>query len=609
MSQNVKGTQVFKILLVDLFLSVLANLYLQWCQNNYSFSLVYLFSFNWHVEKFWLSNLVLFLVLVACISWIGNRAKARVFFMWMILLVGLANVYKMKGRMEPLYPEDFYYLKELTFLKDLLPTPLFIILLVSLLAMFLLVLVGVITSFSLPWRKQLLRVMCLILSSVSLCYVSHFNYPHNQLKQAYDRTAKWVPYSQKMNYYNVGFVAGFLYNLEVIPMEQPKNYSEKTIHQIVNKYQKSEKDTPAITDKPNIILVLSESFSNPNRLKGITVSPDPLKDYWQIGKDSVYQGSMLSENYGGGTANIEFEALTGFNMSLFNAQLTTPYTMLLPKQTRFPSFVSDMKNLGYTSIAIHPYNTSMYKRREVYTRLGFDEFLEESSFSTVEKLGNNPYVPDQAVFSKTLDMLKEDPSVPKLFHLVTMQSHLPYQNKYLQSDYQTQPVNKKLENYSQDLAYSSQAVAQFIEELNKLKQPSIVVYYGDHLPSLYPEEIRKQHKSDKLHETEFFIWSSKEAKAYPDYQTTVLSPQYFTLLTKELANLPLTGFDRLRQALLSYLPAFERGRYYYEGKYHKELSLNNKQQQIYQDYQLIQYDITVGEQYSLKQGFFGGKKE
>lgn len=89
----------------------------------------------------------------------------------------------------------------------------------------------------------------------------------------------------------------------------------------------------------------------------------------------------------------------------------------------------------------------------------------------------------------------------------------------------------------------------------------------------------------------------------------MLSPHYFTLLAKELAGLPLTGFDGLRQALLSYLPAFERGRYYYEGKYQKEVSLNKEQQQIYQDYQLIQYDITVGKQYSLKQGFFGGKKD
>lgn len=84
---------------------------------------------------------------------------------------------------------------------------------------------------------------------------------------------------------------------------------------------------------------MSESFSDPSHLKGLTITGDPLKDYYAVA-DQTISGKMLSQNYGGGTANIEFEALTSFSMGLLNPQMTTPYTMLVPKLTQLPSVVS-----------------------------------------------------------------------------------------------------------------------------------------------------------------------------------------------------------------------------------------------------------------------------
>ncbi|NSN53402.1 sulfatase-like hydrolase/transferase, partial [Enterococcus faecalis] len=174
---------------------------------------------------------------------------------------------------------------------------------------------------------------------------------------------------------NTGFIGGFLYNLKVEAMDQPKGYSKEAISEITQKYQKlAEAKTVPSNEQPNIVFVMSESFSNPDHLKGLSIIGNPLADYQQIA-DKTYSGQMLSQNYGGGTANIEFEALTSFSMELMNAQMTTPYTMMIPKMTELPSIVSLLKEQKYQTTAIHPYNTSMYKRKDVYKILGFDQFI------------------------------------------------------------------------------------------------------------------------------------------------------------------------------------------------------------------------------------------
>lgn len=208
-----------------------------------------------------------------------------------------------------------------------------------------------------------------------------------------------------MNYYNTGFMGGFLYNLPVDAMEKPENYSEAAVKKVTKTYEAKQNEED--TEKPNIVYVMSESFSDPARLKGLEVyGGDPLQDYRAVA-DKTYSGQMLSQNYGGGTANIEFEALTGFSMELFNAQMTTPYTMLVPEFQMFPSLVSTLKKRGYETTAIHPYNTSMYKRKDVYQTFGFDQFLDESTMKHTDKIENNPYISDEAAYREIFDQLEK----------------------------------------------------------------------------------------------------------------------------------------------------------------------------------------------------------
>lgn len=590
--QFLKGIGVFGLILVS-------NLFFQLTQNDFSFDLAFKFAFSWHTEKFFLGCFVLLIFYGWLSSFLGSLKAGSVFYTLAVIGVGIANYLKMKYRMEPIYPDDLKTITEFGMIRDMVGVPIFLLFLLLLTAGVVLVIFSIKKSLKLKKKKQWIRLGFFLLTSMLLLYIGGFNQQGNLLRKAYNKTALWIPYSQKMNYYNTGFMGGFLYNLPVDAMEKPENYSEAAVKKVTKAYEAKQNEED--TEKPNIVYVMSESFSDPARLKGLEVyGGDPLQDYRAIA-DKTYSGQMLSQNYGGGTANIEFEALTGFSMELFNAQMTTPYTMLVPEFQTFPSLVSTLKKRGYETTAIHPYNTSMYKRKDVYQTFGFDQFLDESTMKHTDKIENNPYISDEAAYQEIFDQL-EKKNKPQFLHLVTMQTHMPYENKYDKLPYVVQGDNSlAVRSYLQDIAYSSEALKAFLERLDELPERTLVVFWGDHLPGIYSDAVQEENQGHLLHETEFLMYDNRHQL---NNQQVTTSPFYFAADLFQQGRIQMTGFQTLLVSLQKELPAFEKGMYYQSGQWFKEARLNKKQEKLYQDYQMIQYDITAGKQYSLKQNFF-----
>ncbi|HGF8059331.1 TPA: LTA synthase family protein [Enterococcus faecium] len=590
------------------FLVVFSNLFLQWCQNDLSVDLALKFAFSWHTEKFFLACLVLLIILIFLIALAGSVPLGSLTYVVTIGVLGFANYMKMSYRQEPIYPDDLKMITEIGLLKDMTGTMLFTVILAAAGTVLGLFCWYMFRSLNKGRRFQLIRLTTLLVAIGLLGYISNFNNPDNLLRKAYNKTALWIPYSQKMNYYNTGFIGGFLYNLKVEPMDEPEGYSKAKIKEITEKYQKlaDEKNKAVEEESPNIVFVMSESFSDPSRLNGVEVSGEPLADYYEVA-DQTYSGNMLSQNYGGGTANIEFEALTGFSMALFNAQLTTPYTMLVPKMDQLPSIVSAVNAQSYQTTAIHPYNTSMYKREDVYQTLGFDQFISERTMTYTDTIENNPYISDESAYKEVMTLLKEE-KAPQFIHLVTMQTHMPYNGKYDRLGYSAEISDGSgtldLENYLQDISYSSAALKQFTEELKNLSRRTLVVFWGDHLPGIYSDTIQAKNDKQTLHETQFLMFDSKGKLEKQTTQDAITSPFYFAANLMEQTNQTTNGFYQLLLSLEQELPAFERELYYQNGQWYKEAQFNRSQQEIYDEYQLIQYDIVAGKQYSLADGFF-----
>ncbi|AZP93618.1 LTA synthase family protein [Enterococcus mundtii] len=594
--------------IVTVLVILISNLYLQWCQNNLSVDLALKFAFSWHTEKFLLACFVLLTVFLFMVAFAGSYLFGLLFYLVSIGILGFANYLKMSYRQEPIYPDDLKMITEFNLLKDMTGTPIFIgLMLVAILA-FGGVVWAIVRSFKKDRTFQIYRVLTLVMTVAMMGYFSNFNNPNNLLRKAYNQTALWIPYSQKMNYYNTGFIGGFLYNLKVEPMERPEGYSKEKINEITEKYQAiaDEKNQTAHDEQPNIIYVMSESFSDPSHLNGVTVTGDPLADYREVA-NQTYSGRMLSQNYGGGTANIEFEALTGLSMALFNGQMTTPYTMLVPKLDQLPSLVSTLNAQNYRTTAIHPYNTSMYKREDVYQTLGFDSFISEGNMTYTDTIDNNPYISDESAYKEILDLLKDE-QTPQFVHLVTMQTHMPYAGKYSQLDFSATTEDDTgtdtLNNYLQDIAYSSQALKAFTEALKDTPRRTLVVFWGDHLPGIYSDEIKNKNEKQALHQTEFLMFDTAGELEKREINDAVTSPFYFAANLLEQTNQKTTGFYQLLLEMESAIPAFERELYFQNGQWGKEAQLNQAQEEVYEAYRLIQYDLVSGEQYSLDAGFY-----
>ena len=133
---------------------------------------------------------------------------------------------------------------------------------------------------------------------------------------------------------------------------------------------------------------------------------------------------MYSLDYGGGTANIEFETFTGLTNFWLN---TVPYTALVPKAGEIPSIARTLKDAGHSTVAIHPYNGGMYKRNISLKNEGFDEFITEIEMEYTEHEGTSEYINDKSAYEETLKALRgsEDAQVVGLITMQLQVSDIP----------------------------------------------------------------------------------------------------------------------------------------------------------------------------------------
>ncbi|MDG3374702.1 hypothetical protein P5D95_24850, partial [Vibrio parahaemolyticus] len=180
-------------------LVVLSNLFLQWCQNDLSYDLALKFAFSWHTEKFILACLVLFVFLAFLSSVAGSVLVGSILYTTIIGILGVADYLKMSYRQEPIYPDDIKMITELSLLKEMAAGTTFFILMGITGLVIILFAWGLYRSFKKGRRFQVVRGTVFVLSAILLMYIGSFNNPNNLLRKAYNKTALWIPYSQKMN--------------------------------------------------------------------------------------------------------------------------------------------------------------------------------------------------------------------------------------------------------------------------------------------------------------------------------------------------------------------------------------------------------------------------
>ena len=533
-----------------------------------------------------------------------------------------ANYMKVHLRLEPLYPSDFDFAGQAGFLKAMVGLgPILMVLTVVLLMTLVLWLCArVLRRTWTPvdrevhprrWRTVVVtRLLVVSMTTSVVLSAAQFNDTGNPVRATYEASgAHWKFWFQKLNYRQNGFVAGMLYNLNTPAMERPPGYSRAVMEEIAAKYAARASATNAgrerdALDDYNVVLVLSEAFSDPAVLEGVEYVEDPIPHTRRLMARTT-SGRMLAQLFGGGTANMEFEVLTGMSLSQFLPQMQTPYSMLVPEFESFPSAVGLLDREGHRPIAMHPYMTSMYKREATYPILGFEEFLGEDDFEGADKIDKSDFVSDASAFAQVQRELDRSDE-PLLVNLVTMQNHYPMSNWYddplpvtgVSGDYK-----EEAEGYGRGLKHTDDALHDFLASLEESDEKTAVVFYGDHQPAFWPSAVRKKNGDVAMRSTPFFIWANTPIETVETPEIT--SPIYFMPMLYDALGAQLPPYYALLRELQVEIPAMEQGIYLDDdGNPLARDDLSPRAKELLRDYRLVQYDLSVGARYSQDELFY-----
>ncbi|HEU4663273.1 MAG TPA: LTA synthase family protein [Dokdonella sp.] len=242
----------------------------------------------------------------------------------------------------------------------------------------------------------------------------------------------------------------------------------------------------AASDLPDIVIVQSESFFDPARLRGLEAS-QVLPEFRRIASMSRH-GELWVPTYGGGTIRTEFEVLTGIAMRYF-PDVQYPYFRLTA--TAVPSLASVLAERGYTTIAVHPHERDFWNRAAALAHLGFAQFDGQESFGNAARVGW--YIGDEALVDHVLQRLDAAPA-PALVFAISMENHGPYTG-FPNADPQAiaaQPVPagasdaaaERLRGYLYHLSHADHSLGRLADALQRRSRRTLLLFYGDHLPSL-----------------------------------------------------------------------------------------------------------------------------
>ena len=588
---------------------------------------IFTYTFFVRQQIIWL-NVLIILAIFTILRFIFLRRYWFPFILTSLFVVlwSVAAKVKLNLRQEPVVPSDMAELKNIGSLLGMIDLKLVIALFSTLVVFLVLALYlqvkhpGANLSFG---KMTIYTVLALIFLSGAF-FANHANTPPKILLDLMGDSRFFQ--NQANGARANGSLLQFINNIDVKVMDQPAGYSQSRMQKIAQEYANIQRQinkgrSNKIADQ-TIIMGLSESFSDPFRVPGLNLNKDPML-YIRSLKKQTTSGIMISGGYGGGTANMEYMALTGFGLSNFSPTLSTPYTQLVDHMNVAPSFV---KSFNY-SAAIHPYQGVYYNRPNVYRKFGIDKFAYLGSKTPIKyqkKIDNSNYLSDYTAYQNALAQIKSRRG-GQFINLITMQNHLPYNagtynntKFHVSGEAVMNPTNAtNIEQYTMGMNFTDQETRKFIQQLDNVNKPITFVFYGDHLPGNYPGVPMKENEL-KMHETDYFIYSNKYAREHNSAlnkidrnSTKFVSPTNFFALAAEQSNSKVDPYVALLTKVNQDLPTygsdiFDKENRFVDanGKPVGERALSKHQKKLPHDYQLVQYDMTAGQQYLARAQFF-----
>ncbi|MBO4584694.1 MAG: LTA synthase family protein, partial [Clostridia bacterium] len=416
---------------------------------------------------------------------------------------------------------------------------------------------------------------------------------------------------------NNGFLVNFLANIPYVIPEKPAGYGEdaanatydEVVAELNAEYAANGDETP------NIIIIMSESFTDADKFSFINFAQSTTPTLHEIAETKT-GGTHFTPQFGGGTANVEFELLTGYSLRYLPAS-STPYQQHIKKVT--PSYVSFLRDeLGYSTVAIHSYGAKFWNRDDVYPLIGFEKFIAEEDFT--QPLRMRTYVSDESTADMIISQYEANRATGKPFFnfTVTMQNHGGYSG----SDYDpaamlsatdgsmdlSEKVYGAILSYATSIKYSDDMLKQLTDYFADCGEPTIIMFFGDHLGSFgnkdrsYLAAGYTKFTSDTpegfydLHTPPFVIWDNyTDVSASPD---TAMSTYYLIPYMTEIYSLPQPVYFKYLLQQREYVKG--TGNDYYlkaNGGIADSDAITDTENAELERQHMFQYDALFGKQY------------
>lgn len=319
-------------------------------------------------------------------------------------------------------------------------------------------------------------------------------------------------------YKNNGFYYCFLCSIFDLGIDQPELYTEEDVKTITSALSTAANNNEEIKAQasliqngeksPNVIFLQLETFFDVNHLSNVDFSENPIPNFSRL-HNNFSSGYIGVPSIGAGTANTEFEIISGMSLEHFGMG-EYPYKTVLQKNPS-ESICYNLKNHGYTTHAIHNNTATFYDRNVVFSNLGFD------TFTSIEYMQNPEYTltgwaKDNVLVKSITDCLDSSES-SDLVYTITVQGHGKYSSEYVdempilaEGFSEDEDVAKEFTYYINQLYEVDKFIGDLLTQLESRDERTIVVMFGDHLPSfdIKPEDL----DGGDLFRTEYVIWDN-----------------------------------------------------------------------------------------------------
>lgn len=304
-------------------------------------------------------------------------------------------------------------------------------------------------------------------------------------------------------------------------ISEPSGYSEEAVNEITQNGKITETSTTR-EEMPNIILIQLESFFDTYEVEFFTTSKDPIPTFHYL-MENYSSGYFKVPSVGAGTANTEFEVLTGMNLRYFGPG-EYPYKTIANKQP-MESVATALKEFGYGAHALHNNGGNFYSRADVFNMMGFDSYTSKE-FMNVLQYTENGWATDAILTEHILNALDSTEQQDFVFG-ITVEGHGEYPEEKIIENPEIEVLGIEDEGKKNSWEYfvnhlyaTDQFIADLITELEERGEPTVLILYGDHLPTMGLEA--SDLKSRYLFNTNYVIWDNigleKQDRNIPTYQ-------------------------------------------------------------------------------------------